>query len=115
MCIIPVSCTSLLLLHLSPLTHNPAVNIGFAQTAYTMSEEDLNGQGSTVQVCIILMGALGDDVEVVLTTMSGSAIGDTVMLHTVFSLPFTFVITDETLLLLTIDLKYYSSYLREAI
>ena len=115
MYIIPVSCTSLLLLHLSPLTHNPAVNIGFAQTAYTTPEEDPNGQGSTVQVCIVLMGELDDDVEVVLTTMSGSAIGDTIMLHTVFSVHFTFVITDKTLPQLTVDLKYYSSYLREAI
>ena len=91
MSIIAFPCTSLLLLHLSPLTPNPAVNIGFAQTAYTMSEEDPNGQGSTVQVCIVLMGVLDDDVEVVLTTMSGSAIGDTIMLHMIFSMHFTFV------------------------
>jgi len=81
MSIIAVPCTSLLLLHISPLTPNPDVNIGFAQMAYTTPEEDPNGQGSTVQVCIVLMGALDDDVEVVLTTMSGSAIGDTIMLH----------------------------------
>ena len=112
MSIIPVPCTSLLPLHLSPLTHNPAVNIGFAQTAYTTPEEDPNGQGSTVQVCIVLMGELDDDVEVVLTTMSGSAIGDTIMLQTIFSLQFTRIcsITDEALLQLTLDLKYYSSY-----
>jgi len=117
MSIIPVPCTSLLPLHLSPLTHNPAVNIGFAQMAYTTPEEDPNGQGSTVQVCIVLMGELDDDVEVVLTTMSGSAIGDTIMLHMIFCLHFTRIcsITDETLLQLTIDMKYYSSYLREAI
>jgi len=63
------------LLHLSPLTLNPVVNIGFAQTMYTMSEEDLSGQGNTVLVCIFLMGELDHGVEVVLTTMSGSATG----------------------------------------
>ena len=41
-----------------------------------MPEEDPSGQGNTVMVCIVLTGELDDDVEVVLTTMSGSATGD---------------------------------------
>lgn len=56
------------------------MNIGFAQMTYTLSEEDPLGQGNSVQVCIILMGELDDDVEVVLTAVSGSATGDTLML-----------------------------------
>jgi len=56
------------------------VNIGFAQMTYTLSEEDSSGQGNTVQVCLILMGELDDDVEVVLTAVPGSATGDTLVL-----------------------------------
>ena len=78
--ITPFLCTSLLLLHLSSLTLDPVVMIGFAQTAYSMSEEDPSGQGNTVMVCIVLTGELDDDVEVVLTTMSGSATGDSSVL-----------------------------------
>ena len=54
--------------------------IGLAQTAYSMPEEDPSGQGNTVMVCIVLTGELDDDVEVVLTTMSGSATGDSSVL-----------------------------------
>ena len=56
------------------------MNIGFVQMTYTLSEEDPSGQGNTVQVCLILMGELDNDVKVVLTAVSGSATGDTLML-----------------------------------
>ena len=58
------------------LLHNLVVRIGFAQMTYSVMEEDASGNGNTVMVCVDLIGELDREVTVVLTTMTGSAIGD---------------------------------------
>ena len=52
------------------------MRVGFSQNAYSVVEEDENGNGNEVEICISLSGTLERDVAVYLTTSSGSATGE---------------------------------------
>ena len=52
------------------------MRVGFSQDAYSVVEEDENGNGNEVEICISLSGTLERDVAVYLTTASGSATGE---------------------------------------
>ena len=54
------------------------MRVGFSQNEYSVVEDDGNGNGNEVEICINLSGTLERDVTVYLTTSSGSAIGDIV-------------------------------------
>lgn len=57
-----------------------AVMVGFAQTVYSVMEDDEFGNGRTFAVSLTLDGEIDRTVTVLLTTSSGSAIGETVAL-----------------------------------
>ena len=52
------------------------VRVGFDQTIYSEIEEDANGEGSEVEVCINLFGTPGRDVVVSIFTTNGTATGN---------------------------------------
>ena len=58
------------------------VRIGFDQTMYRELEEDANGEGSEVEVCIDVFGTLDRDVVVSLFTTNGTATGNNQVLIT---------------------------------
>lgn len=53
-----------------------AVTIGFSQVSYEVEEEDENGDGNTVEICINRIGYLERSVTVYLSTIDGSAEGN---------------------------------------
>ena len=57
------------------MVYTTVARIGFNQTRYTVSEEDDDGEGSEVEICINLTGELDRSVTVYLTTVNGSATG----------------------------------------
>ena len=60
------------LMHLYSFT---AVRVGFSQTQYSEVEEDADGNGNTVQVCVEVFGEFEQHITVSLTTVGQSAIG----------------------------------------
>lgn len=58
------------------------ITIGFNQTVYSVYEEDENGVGSILEICVQVFGELDRDVDVFVTTSSRTAIGN-ILLHTV--------------------------------
>ena len=51
------------------------VTIGFSQNVYSVEEDDDNGNGNVVEVCVEVFGELDRDVAVTLTTTGQTAIG----------------------------------------
>lgn len=49
--------------------------VGFSQLTYSMMEEDESGDGSVVEVCLVLTGGLQRRILVSISTMNGSAAG----------------------------------------
>ena len=54
-----------------------AVTFGFTQTMYQVPEEDSEGNGYVVEVCVeLLSGELDREVVVALADLDGSAVGE---------------------------------------
>ena len=53
-----------------------AVTIGFSQSVYSVEEEDENGDGNILEICV-QAGELDRNVDVYVTTGTQTAIGDT--------------------------------------
>ena len=53
-----------------------AVTIGFSQSVYSVEEEDENGDGNVLEICV-QAGELDRNVDVYVTTRTQTAIGDT--------------------------------------
>ena len=62
--------------HITPLVSLIGVRVGFNRSIYSAPEEDANGEGSEVEVCINLFGTLDRDVVVSFFTTNGTATGN---------------------------------------